>query len=123
VTPFTYHRATSPADARAAMRPGARYLAGGTSLIDLMKTGVETPDLLIDLNRDDALGRVEWLPDGTLRAGAAVRMTALARDARVAERFPALHQALLAGATPQLRNMASLAGNLLQRTRCFYFCE
>jgi len=121
MTPFTYHRALSAADARAAMRPGARYLAGGTSLIDLMKTGVEAPDLLVDLNRGAGLGGMEWLPDGTLRAGAAVRMTALARDPLVAQRFPVLHQALLAGATPQLRNMASLAGNLLQRTRCFYF--
>ncbi len=121
MTPFAYHRATSAADARAAMRPGARYLAGGTSLIDLMKTGVEAPDLLVDLNRGAGLGGLEWLPSGTLRAGAAVRMTALARDPLVARRFPVLHQALLAGATPQLRNMASLAGNLLQRTRCFYF--
>ena len=121
MTPFAYHRAASAADARAAMRPGARYLAGGTSLIDLMKTGAETPDLLVDLNRSDGLGGLDWLPDGTLRAGATVRMTALARDPLVARRFPVLHQALLAGATPQLRNMASLAGNLLQRTRCFYF--
>ncbi len=121
MTPFAYHRATSAADARAAMRPGARYLAGGTSLIDLMKTGVEAPDLLVDLNRGAGMGGLEWLPDGTLRAGAAVRMTALARDPQVARRFPVLHQALLAGATSQLRNMASLAGNLLQRTRCFYF--
>jgi len=121
MTPFAYHRATSAADARAAMRPGACYLAGGTSLIDLMKTGVEAPDLLVDLNRGAGMGGLEWLPDGTLRAGAAVRMTALARDPQVARRFPVLHQALLAGATPQLRNMASLAGNLLQRTRCFYF--
>ncbi len=121
MTPFAYHRASSAADALGAMRPGARYLAGGTSLIDLMKTGVEAPDLLVDLNRGAGLGGLEWLPDGTLRAGAAVRMTALARDPQVARRFPVLHKALLAGATPQLRNMASLAGNLLQRTRCFYF--
>jgi len=121
MTPFAYHRASSAADALGAMRPGARYLAGGTSLIDLMKTGVEAPDLLVDLNRGAGLGGLEWLPDGTLRAGAAVRMTALARDPQVARRFPVLHKALLAGATPQLRNMASLAGNLLQRTQCFYF--
>ena len=110
MTPFAYYRATSAENARAAMRPGARYLAGGTSLIDLMKTGAETPDLLVDLNRGAGLGGLDWLPDGTLRAGAAVRMTALARDPLVARRFPVLHQGLLAGATPQLRNMASLAG-------------
>jgi len=75
----------------------------------------------VDLNRGAGLDRFEWEPDGTLRAGAAVRMTALGRDPHVARRFPVLHQAILAGATPQLRNMASLAGNLLQRTRCFYF--
>jgi len=96
MTPFAYHRASSAADALGAMRPGARYLAGGTSLIDLMKTGVEAPDLLVDLNRGAGLGGLEWLPDSTLRAGAAVRMTALARDSQAARRFPVLHQALLA---------------------------
>ena len=121
MTPFAYHRATSADDARLAMRPGARYLAGGTSLIDLMKTGVETPDLLIDLNRNAGLDVLDWQADGTLLAGAAARMTTVARDSRVVERFPVLHQGILAGATPQLRNMASLAGSLLQRTRCFYF--
>lgn len=75
----------------------------------------------MDLNRSVGLGGLDWLPDGTLRAGATIRMTALACDPLVARRFPVLHQGLLAGATPQLRNMASLAGNLLQRTRCFYF--
>ena len=121
MTPFAYRRAASPAEAQGAMRPGASYVAGGTSLIDLIKTGVETPDLLVDLNRIAGLAGITWSSDGTLRAGTATRMATLGKDARVAERFPVLHQALLAGATPQLRNMASLGGNLLQRTRCFYF--
>ncbi len=121
MTPFVYWRASSAADALGAAQPGARYLAGGTSLLDLMKLGVEAPGLVVDLNRAADLGGIGWQADGTLRVGAAVRMAALARDARVAERFPVLHQGLLAGATPQLRNMASIGGNLLQRTRCFYF--
>ena len=121
MTPFAYRRVSSVAEALGTTRPGARYLAGGTSLLDLMKLGVEAPDLLVDLNRAGDLGGIAWETDGTLRVGAAVRMSALARDARVSEFFPALHQALLAGATPQLRNMASVGGNLLQRTRCAYF--
>lgn len=122
MTPFAYRRASSAAEALGAARPpDARYIAGGTSLLDLMKLGVEAPSLVVDLNRAADLGGIAWRADGTLRIGAAIRMSALARDAGVAERFPVLHQGLLAGATPQLRNMASIGGNLLQRTRCVYF--
>lgn len=121
MTPFAYRRVASAGEARTAIRSEARYLAGGTSLLDLMKLGVETPDLVVDVNRAAGLGGIAWEADEGLRVGAAVRMSALAGDPRVAEGFPVLHQALLAGATPQLRNMASIGGNLLQRTRCLYF--
>ncbi|MET9175940.1 xanthine dehydrogenase family protein subunit M [Streptomyces misionensis] len=103
-----------------AAHPGARYLAGGTNLVDLMKLGVERPAVLIDVGRLP-LDAVEELPDGALRAGATVRNSDLAADPRVRDRYPALSQALLAGASGQLRNAATTGGNLLQRTRCPYF--
>lgn len=124
MNPFTYQRAASAAEASTAVGAApatARYLAGGTGLVDLMKLGVEAPELVVDINRAADLRALTWADDGAARIGAAVRMAELARDARVAERFPVLHQALLAGATPQLRHMASVGGNLLQRTRCVYF--
>lgn len=121
MTPFTYRRAISAAAACADFSGDARYLAGGTSLIDLMKLGVETPAALVDLNRADNLGDIAEFAVNVLRIGAAVRMSTLARHPGVEQRFPVLYQGLLAGATPQLRNMASVAGNLLQRTRCAYF--
>jgi xanthine dehydrogenase YagS FAD-binding subunit len=103
-----------------AAHPGARYLAGGTNLVDLMKLGVERPTVLIDVGRLP-LGGIEELPDGSLRVGATVRNSDLAADPRVRDRYPVLSQALLAGASGQLRNAATTGGNLLQRTRCPYF--
>lgn len=120
--PFAYVRAESveeAADAYAS-RPGARYLGGGTNLVDLMKLGVERPEALIDVSRLP-LGSVEETPDGSLRVGATVRNSDLAAHPLVRDRYPALSQALLAGASGQLRNAATTGGNLLQRTRCPYF--
>ncbi|MCF3147820.1 FAD binding domain-containing protein [Streptomyces platensis] len=120
--PFGYLRATSVEEAvqAAAGQPGARFLGGGTNLVDLMKLGVETPQVLIDVTRLP-LDRIEELPDGGLRIGALVRNSELAAAAAVRDRYPALSQALLAGASGQLRNIATTGGNLLQRTRCLYF--
>jgi xanthine dehydrogenase YagS FAD-binding subunit len=97
-----------------------RFVAGGTTLIDLMKLDVEAPAKIIDINRLD-LAKVEKQPDGTLRIGALVRNSDLAHDPNVARDYPVLSQALLSGASAQLRNMATTGGNLLQRTRCPYF--
>ncbi|NMG68018.1 xanthine dehydrogenase family protein subunit M [Azoarcus indigens] len=121
---FTYEKAQSPAEAAAAAAriPDARFIAGGTNLLDLMKLEVETPAHLIDVN-GLALDRLEPLPDGGLRVGALVRNTDLAADARVRRDYPVLARALLAGASGQLRNKATTAGNLLQRTRCPYFYD
>ncbi len=115
---FSYTLATQPAEAvreRATVR--ATYLGGGTNLIDCIKLGVEQPDRFIDV-RKIGCDKIESLDGGGLRIGAAVRNTALAYDERVQKNFPALSQALLSGASPQLRNAATTAGNLLQRTRC-----
>ena len=98
----------------------AAYLAGGTNLIDDMKLGVEKHDRLIDVNRLP-FDKVEPMNGGGVRIGATVRNTELAYDESIAKRYPALSQAILSGASPQLRNMATTAGNLLQRTRCYYF--
>ena len=121
---FTYQRAASPAQAAAAASrtPGARFIAGGTNLLDLMKLEIETPSHLVDVN---GLGfdRIEAAPDGGLRIGALVRNTDLAADARVRRDYGVLSRALLAGASGQLRNKATTAGNLLQRTRCAYFYD
>ncbi|MFE7113800.1 FAD binding domain-containing protein [Streptomyces sp. NPDC057654] len=102
--------------------PEARFLGGGTNLVDLMKTGVERPARLIDV-RELPLGRIESTPDGGLRIGATVTNSELAADPEVRRRYPALAQAVLAGASGQLRNMATVGGNLLQRTRCAYFAD
>lgn len=120
--PFSYERVTTPAEAveAAAARPGARFIAGGTNLLDLMKLGIETPAHLIDVNRL-GLDTIEPTADGGLRIGALVRNTDLAADARVRRDYGVLARALLAGASGQLRNKATTAGNLLQRTRCPYF--
>jgi len=120
--PFAYERAHDAAGALAASAeaPGARYLAGGTNLVDLMKLGVEQPARLVDVSRL-AMDTIEELPDGGLRIGANVRNSDLAVSASVRERYPLLSQALLSGASGQLRNRATVAGNLLQRTRCSYF--
>ena len=121
---FTYERAASPvAAARAAAeRPGARFIAGGTNLLDLMKLGIEQPAHLVDVNRI-GLDAVEPTPEGGLRIGALVRNADLAADPRVRRDYVVLARALLAGASGQLRNRATTAGNLLQRTRCPYFYE
>lgn len=120
--PFGYLRAGSVAEAvrESAAHPGARFLGGGTNLVDLMKLGVETPGLLIDVSRLP-LDRVTESADGTLRIGGTVRNSDLAAHPSVRTRYPALSQALLAGASGQLRNTATTGGNLLQRTRCPYF--
>lgn len=120
--PFAYVRATSLQEAAAAYasHPGARYLGGGTNLVDLMKHDVETPDTLIDLTRLP-LHAIEELPTGGLRVGAGVSNTDLAAHPLVRSRYPALSQAVLSGASGQLRNVATTGGNLLQRTRCPYF--
>ncbi len=120
---FTYRRADSPAEAAAAAaKPGAKLIAGGTNLLDLMKLQVETPSELIDINRL-LLDKIEDTPDGGLRIGAMVRNTDLAADTRVRQRYGVLSRALLAGASAQLRNKATTGGNLLQRTRCYYFYD
>ena len=124
MNPFTYERVTTPADAAAAAMktPGARFIAGGTNLLDLMKLGIETPTHLIDVN-GLALDKIEPSQQGGLRIGALVRNTDLAADARVRRDYGVLSRALLAGASGQLRNRATTAGNLLQRTRCPYFYD
>ncbi|WP_440979212.1 FAD binding domain-containing protein [Sphingomonas pseudosanguinis] len=120
---FDYARADSVATAtRDGAVPGARFIAGGTNLLDLMKLQVETPDTLIDISRL-ALTEIEEREDGGLTIGALVPNSDLAADARVIERYPVLSRALLAGASGQLRNKASTGGNLLQRTRCYYFYD
>jgi xanthine dehydrogenase YagS FAD-binding subunit len=121
---FTYERADTPAAATAAFAstPGARFIAGGTNLLDLMKLEIETPAHLIDVGRL-AFDRIEATSEGGLRIGAMVRNTDLASDARVRRDYGLLSRALVAGASGQLRNKATTAGNLLQRTRCPYFYD
>ncbi|MGE7206274.1 FAD binding domain-containing protein [Sphingomonas sp. NPDC019816] len=120
---FDYARADSVGAAtRDGAVPGARFIAGGTNLLDLMKLQVETPDTLVDITRLD-LGDIEEREDGGLTIGALVPNSDLAADARVIARYPVLSRALLAGASGQLRNKASTGGNLLQRTRCYYFYD
>lgn len=104
----------------AALDPGARFVAGGTTLIDLMKLDVEKPDRVVDIN-PLPLARVEASPDGGLKIGALVRNSDLANHPDVKARYAVLSEALLSGASPQLRNMATTGGNLMQRTRCYYF--
>jgi xanthine dehydrogenase YagS FAD-binding subunit len=120
VKDFDYQKPALEADAvRAGQSPNARFIAGGTLLVDLLRLDVEQPDLLVDLN---ALpwNKIEQASDA-VRIGALVRNSDLAGDPTIILGFPALSQALLAGASPQIRNMATLGGNLLQRTRCAYF--
>jgi xanthine dehydrogenase YagS FAD-binding subunit len=122
--PFTFERVHSPTEAAAAAAriPGAKFVAGGTNLLDLMKLEIETPTHLIDVN-GLGLDRIEPTAEGGLRIGALVRNTDLAADARVRRDYAVLSRALLAGASGQLRNKATTAGNLLQRTRCPYFYD
>jgi xanthine dehydrogenase YagS FAD-binding subunit len=120
---FTYERVNSLAQAAAGLaKPGAKVIAGGTNLLDLMKLQVETPTQLIDINRLP-LDRIEDTPEGGLRIGTLVRNSDLAADRRVRQRYGVLSRALLAGASAQLRNKATTGGNLLQRTRCYYFYD
>ncbi len=119
--PFRYERAADEGGAVAAVaEPGAKFLGGGTNLVDLMRLGVETPSVLVDVTRLP-LDRIEPLDDGGLRIGAGVRNSDLAADPRIRDRYPALAEAVLAGASGQLRNLATTGGNLMQRTRCPYF--
>jgi len=121
VRPFRYERAADEPGAVAAVaEPGAKFLGGGTNLVDLMRLGVESPSLLVDVSRLP-FDRIEPLEGGGLRIGAGVRNSELAADSRIRERYPALAEALLAGASGQLRNLATTGGNLMQRTRCPYF--
>lgn len=122
--PFAYTRAADPVEAAraATAHPGARFIAGGTNLLDLMKVQVETPTHLIDINRL-GLDRIEKTGEGGLRIGALVRNTDLAADRRIRRDYAVLTRALVAGASGQLRNKATTAGNLLQRTRCPYFYD
>jgi xanthine dehydrogenase YagS FAD-binding subunit len=124
MNPFTYERATAPAEAAAAVErhPGAKFIAGGTNLLDLMKLQIEAPVHLVDVN-GLGLNKIEPTTDGGLRIGALVRNTALAADERVRRDYGVLSRALLSGASGQLRNRATTAGNLLQRTRCPYFYD
>ncbi|WP_288934864.1 xanthine dehydrogenase family protein subunit M [uncultured Sphingomonas sp.] len=122
--PFTYTRAKTPAEAAAAVAstPNAKFLAGGTNLLDLMKLEIETPAHLVDV-QDLKLDRIEPTDDGGIRIGALVSNTALASDPRVRRDYGVLTRAIVAGASGQLRNKATTAGNLLQRTRCPYFYD
>jgi len=121
---FEYVRATTVGEAvSAAAQPGAAYLAAGTNLLDLMKGGVSKPNRLVDITRLPGLDRIEDLPDGSVRIGALVRNAELAHNRNFARRFPAVAEALLSGASAQLRNAATVGGNLLQRTRCAYFFD
>ena len=121
---FAYQRARTPAEAAAAVAatPGARFIAGGTNLLDLMKLEIETPPHLVDVN-GIGLDAIAKTREGGLRIGALVRNTDLAADRQVRRHYPLLARALLSGASGQLRNRATTAGNLLQRTRCPYFYD
>jgi xanthine dehydrogenase YagS FAD-binding subunit len=121
---FDYVRPGSVAEAiSAAAAPGASYLAAGTNLIDLMKGGIAHPDRLVDVTRLPGLDRIEHRDDGSLRIGALVRNADLAHDPDFARAYPSVAEALLSGASAQLRNAATVGGNLLQRTRCAYFYD
>jgi len=121
---FTYERVRTPAEAAAAVAriPGAKFIAGGTNLLDLMKLQIETPTHLVDV-QDLKLDKIEATPDGGLRIGALVTNTTLAAHERVRRDYGVLSRAIVAGASGQLRNKATTAGNLLQRTRCPYFYD
>jgi xanthine dehydrogenase YagS FAD-binding subunit len=122
MTPFEYERAMDAASAvaRVSARPDAVFLGGGTNLVDHMRLGVARPELVVDVTRLP-FSRIEPLPGGGVRVGAGVRNSDLAADRTIRTRYPVLSQALLAGASGQLRNLATTGGNLLQRTRCAYF--
>jgi xanthine dehydrogenase YagS FAD-binding subunit len=122
MNPFSFSHASRPDEAVAAVSrdPHAKFVAGGTTLVDLLRLEVETPDRLVDINALP-LARIDALPGGGVRIGAMVRNSDLANDPTIRQRYPVISEALLSGASPQLRNMASVGGNLMQRTRCYYF--
>src|SRR5258706_3276809 len=122
MNPFRYERASDASSAVALLAgaPNGVFLAGGTNLVDHLKLGVRHPDLLVDVPHLP-YDRIELLPNGNVRIGAMVRNSDLAADRTIRQRYPLLAQALLAGASGQLRNLATTGGNLLQRTRCVYF--
>ena len=121
--PFSYSRAADVSEAvREASVSGVKFIAGGTNLIDLMKEDVERPMRLVDINQLP-FNRIEETPEAGLRLGALVRNSDAAYDQRIADRYPLLASALLAGASPQLRNAATIGGNIMQRTRCYYFYD
>jgi xanthine dehydrogenase YagS FAD-binding subunit len=122
MNPFSFRQAAQADEAINTVSgdPHAKFLAGGTTLVDLLRLNVETPDALVDINALP-LAKIESLPGGGLRIGALVRNSDLANDKTVRQRYPVLSEALLSGASPQLRNMATVGGNLMQRTRCYYF--
>src|SRR5580704_2663601 len=121
---FDYIRPANISDAiAAAAQPGSSYLAAGTNLLDLMKGGVTRPDRLVGVTHLPGLDRIEHSADGGIRIGALVRNADLAHDENFAKSFPAIAEALLSGASAQLRNAATVGGNLLQRTRCAYFYD
>jgi xanthine dehydrogenase YagS FAD-binding subunit len=122
MNPFQYQRAQDAKSAIGAISPRSKFLAGGTNLVDLMKNGVEKPETLIDINRV-ALATIETRPDGGVRLGALARNSDTANHPLVRQRYPLLSQAILSGASPQLRNLATNGGNLMQRTRCPYFMD
>lgn len=122
MTPFTFARASDVPDAiRLGSQPHAKYLGGGTNLVDLMREDVETPATLVDVT--GLSGAIDVRDDGSILIGAAVKNTALAAHAEVRDRFPLLSRAIVAGASAQIRNMATVGGNILQRTRCAYFYD
>jgi xanthine dehydrogenase YagS FAD-binding subunit len=124
MNPFDYIRPATVREAvSAAAQPGTAYLAAGTNLLDLMKGSVTKPDRLVDITHLPGLDRIEQLADGGTRIGALVRNAGLAHDRNFARRFPVVAEALLSGASAQLRNAATVGGNLLQRTRCAYFYD
>src|SRR5580658_10412403 len=124
MNPFAFQKATTPEDAVKAVSAtrGAKFLGGGTNLVDLMKDNVERPALLVNINALE-LSNIELLPDGGLRLGALARNSDTANHDLVKSKYPLISQAILAGASPQLRNMATNGGNLMQRTRCYYFMD
>jgi xanthine dehydrogenase YagS FAD-binding subunit len=122
MNPFAYSRVSDANSAVAQIAATGKFLGGGTNLIDLMKMGVETPAQLIDINKLP-LAQIEELPGGGVRIGALARNSDVAEHTLIKTRYPLLSEALISGASPQLRNMATVGGNLLQRTRCYYFYD
>src|SRR3954453_23917161 len=122
MNPFSYSRANDPAAAVSQLGPDGKFLGGGTNLIDLMKMCVERPARLVDINKLP-LAQIEELPNGGVRLGALARNSDVADHQLIKSRYPGLSEALVSGASPQLRNMATIGGNLMQRTRCYYFYD